>query len=445
MKPNGSTTHPTKPLTVNDTDETNKNQHFDNLIQRLNLECYYAKKMTKANFLLINKISFLGIQPRAERELPYCFLEKLLVLDYNLRFLVYRKPISNLSQAMAMTIQSERKVSRFEDFFMIKEEHLALVPTCIHPLDIQMAIFHCADDFTRQFILTKLSICQFSLPFLVPNPCNSQLEFPLWSLGQIRKSWRVVEKIGWETKFNYDNQLISSEPTHIVSFIRIGDFVSTSKSQILNLLLSKGKHDHFFHNGFGKGNKNCLLIAGMVEISWLCPGRRAEDRFENCIAFTNLHGNAEVHEKQVKFLHEVSSVTVILLSASESASGSAKMNTSILHEFWNSHKPLICLFENVENTPDEKYVPHKVRIGIKNLNKVELADKITAALAQLLKESSSPCSLNNCAKTARKYGFIVDEDQRHFQKSRQHCRSLKKSEIISDKRKPTASSGTAMA
>ena len=88
-------------------------------------------------------------------------------------------------------------------------------------------------------------------------------------------------------------------------------------------------------------------MAGMVEICWFCPGGRAEDRFENCIAFTNLHGNAEIHEKQAKFLHEVSSVTVLLLSASENGSGSAKMHTSTLHKFWNPLKPLICLFENV--------------------------------------------------------------------------------------------------
>ncbi|GAB1292507.1 Interferon-induced very large GTPase 1 [Apodemus speciosus] len=423
MKPNGSTTHWAKPQTINDTEETNKNQCFDDLIQRLNLECYYAKKMTKVNFLLINKISFLDIQPTAERELPYCFLEKLLALDYNLRFLVYRKTISNLSQAV--TIESERNLSRFEGFFMIKEGHSAPIPTYIHPMDIQMAIFHCADDFTRQFILTKLSICQFALPFLVPNPHNSQVEVPLWSLGQIRKSWKEVKKLGWETKIkNYDNQLISSQPTHIVSFIRIGNFVSTSKSQILNLLLSKGKHDHFFHDHFGKNNKNCLLMAGMVEICWFCPGGRAEDRFENCIAFTNLHGNAEIHEKQAKFLHEVSSVTVLLLSASENGSGSAKMNTSILHKFWNPHKPLICLFENVENILDEKYAPNKVRIGIKNLNKVELADKITATLTQLLKESASPCSLNNCANIARKYEFIIDENQRHLQEAGRKADSI---------------------
>ena len=208
-----------------------------------------------------------------------------------------------------------------------------------------MAIFHCADHFTRQYILTKLSICQFALPLLVPNPCNFQIEFPLWSLRQIRRSWREVEKIGWEKKIrSYNNQLISWQPIHTVSFIRIGKYASTSKSQILNSLLSKSKHDHFFLHHSREDSNRCLLVDGMVEICWFCSGGRAEDRFENCIAFANLHGNAEIHERQVSFLQEVSSVTVILLATSDFDI----MNSSLLLEFWNSPKPLICLFENAE-------------------------------------------------------------------------------------------------
>ncbi|XP_051679343.2 interferon-induced very large GTPase 1 isoform X1 [Oryctolagus cuniculus] len=410
-----STSYPRDLQPSSDKEVTVKNQYFPQLLKRLNLEDYYPKKMNKVDSFLINKTSFLSIQPRDEKELPYHFLEKLLVLDCHLRYLVYRSnidTISSVSQTLTTT-ESESKLSTFEDFFIIKEAYSTTIQTCIHPMDIQMVIFHCADDFTRQYILTKLSICQFALPLLVPNPFNSQIEFPLWSLKQVRRSWKEVEKIGWEKKIrSYDNQLISWQPMHIVSFIRIGKFVSTSKSQILNSLLSKGKHDNFFHHHFREGNKSCLLMEGIVEICWFCPGGRAQDRFENCIAFTNLHGNAETHEKQVKFLHEVSSVTVILLSMSDIE----KMNNSILHEFWNSPKPLVCLFENVENIMDENSA-HKVRIGIKNLNKVELAEKMTATLTRLLKKSSSPCSLSNCANIARKYKFIIDEEQRDCQEA----------------------------
>lgn len=362
--------------------------------------------MTKVNTLLINKTSLCDTQPNAEGELPVCFLEKLLVLDYHLRYLVYRGNIDTVSTG-PQTLKPAEVGRTFEDFFIIKRTKSTTAQTYIHPMDIQMAIFHCADDFTRQYVLTKLSICQFALPLLVPNPCISQIEFPLWSLRQIRRSWKEVEQIGWEKKIkNYNNQLISWQPTHTVSFISFGNCVSTSKSQILNSLLSKGKHDHFFYYHPREDNNRCLLTEGMVEICWFFPGGRAEDRFESCIAFTNLHGNAEIHERQVRFLQEVSSVTVILLSTS----AFDKMNNSLLLEFWNSPKPLICLFEDVENIMEENSV-HKVRIGIKDLNKVELADKITATLSQLLKKSGSPHSLSDWANIARKYEFIIDENQ----------------------------------
>nr|XP_008542144.1 PREDICTED: interferon-induced very large GTPase 1-like [Equus przewalskii] len=418
---NESAPYPRDPQPSNDKEVTTKNQYFHDLIRRLNLDSYYPKKMAKVNSLLINKTSLHGTQPRAETEPPFCFLEKLLVLDYHLRYLVYRGNIDTIS-TVSQTLRTTEQERTFENFFIIKETQSNAVQICIHPMDIQMAIFHCADDFTRQYIFTKLSICQFALPLLVPNPCNSQIEFPLWSLRQLRRSWREVEKIGWEKKFrNYNNQLISWQPIHIISFIRVGNYVSTSKSQILNALLSKGKHDHFSSHHSREDNNRCLLIDGMVEICWFCPGGRAEDRFENCIAFTNLHGNAEIHERQVKFLQQVSSVTVILLSTSNFD----KMTSSLLLEFWNSPKPLICLFENAENIMDENSA-HKVRIGIKNLNKIELADKITATLTQLLKKSGSPYSLSDWANIARKYEFIIDEDQRGCQEAG------KKADILMD-------------
>ena len=40
---------------VNNKEEIIQNQHFPDLIKRLNLESYYPKKMTKVNSLLINK------------------------------------------------------------------------------------------------------------------------------------------------------------------------------------------------------------------------------------------------------------------------------------------------------------------------------------------------------------------------------------------------------
>ena len=127
----------------------------------------------------------------------------------------------------------------------------------------------------------------------------------------------------------------------------------------------------FFYHHSREDNNRCLSIDGMVEICWFCPDGRAEEKLENCIAFTNLQGNAEIHERQVKFLQEVSSVTVTLLSTSDFD----RMNSSLLLEFRNKPKRLICLLENVENIGDIDM------IGVRRIrNSISSEKKETRAL-----------------------------------------------------------------
>ncbi len=64
----------------------------------------------------------------------------------------------------------------------------------IHPMDVQMAVFHCADGFLKQLMVTKLSQCQYALPLLVPDPVTQKIGFPLWTFRQINKSWKMRNK-----------------------------------------------------------------------------------------------------------------------------------------------------------------------------------------------------------------------------------------------------------
>lgn len=183
-------------------------------------------------------------------------------------------------------------------------------------MDIQMAILHCADHFARQYILDKLSICWFALPLLIPNPLTAQIEFSLWSLSQIRRSWQQAGKSIKGEKDNYNNQRMCHVSVPIVSFIRVGNGFSASKSQIMNYLLSERKHDVFFHWHCKGSSRDCLLMGGVVEVAWFCPGGEEPDRFNNCLTFTNLHGDAKEYQKQLVFFQEVSSIIVVLLSTS---------------------------------------------------------------------------------------------------------------------------------
>lgn len=68
--------------------EAIKNEAFLELLQHL--EHYYPKRMSRATFHLIHKTSVYNTQSCSEKELPFYFLQKLLTLDYGLRYLVFK-------------------------------------------------------------------------------------------------------------------------------------------------------------------------------------------------------------------------------------------------------------------------------------------------------------------------------------------------------------------
>lgn len=393
---------------------------FLNLLQCLGLEHYYPKKMSRANFHLISNTSVYNTQPSSERELPLYFLQKLQVLDYGVRYLVFRNDENTQNQVYPSASNKENEAfDPYEDLF--EDSNTPVNPSDanprphIHPMDIQMAILHCADDFARQYILSKLSICQFALPLLIPNPCNSQIEFTLWSLSQIRRSWQEAR----EEKINYKNKQMCRVSTPIVSFVRVGNGFSASKSQIMNCLLSKRKHDVFFHRHCRGSIKDCLLMGGVVEICWFCPGGEDEDRFNNCLTFTNLHGDAKEHKKQLSFLQEVSSLIVVLMSTSDDN----KENRKIVHDLSQSPRPLICLLDNKENnmTNNSK---QKVIIGLRNRNEAELTEELVTTIRRLLELSDTTLSLEDCTPIARKQGFLIDEDQRECKEAKEKAEVL---------------------
>nr|XP_051684014.1 interferon-induced very large GTPase 1-like [Oryctolagus cuniculus] len=406
--------------------EVIENGPFLDLLQRLGLEHYYPKRMSRANFHQIYNTSVCNSQPSSEQDLPFYFLQKLLMLDYSLRHLVFKDDRDTDHQVDSGASNQENEDSDpYEDFF--KDGPSSTKPsatksyqptkTHIHPMDIQMAIFHCADDFARQYILTKLSICQFALPLLVPNPCTSQIEFSLWSLRQIRRSWQQVSK-SLAGKNNYKNQQMCCVSTSIVSFIRVGNGLSASKSQVMNCILSKHKHDVFFHRHCRGSTKDCLLMGGVVEIYWFCPGAGNENRFDNCVTFANLHGDAKEHKRQISFLQEISSLIVVLMSVSDDN----EENRKIVRDLYKSSRPLIFLLDDKEKTM-AKNPGQKVSIGIRNRNEAELTEEITTAIRRLLQPITTALSLEDCSQIARKQGFLIDEDQRDCKEAKKKAQT----------------------
>nr|XP_054508975.1 interferon-induced very large GTPase 1-like [Agelaius phoeniceus] len=388
------------------------NQEFLQLLKRLGLESHYPRKMGMGDFRTICKTSLQDGPPSQDKELPLYFLHKLLTVDYQVRYLTcWDDTNPKLSALPETTIKDCKRSDTFEQFFSDLEEAAhehASRDSHVHPMDLQMAVFHCADDFLRQSLATKLAFCQLALPLLVPNPSTSRIEFPLYTLSQIQRSWKEVDKSGKQAQAkSFSNKLIFQAQTPIVSFIRIGSSASSSKSQLLNALLSKRKHDTFFHRHCRGSTRERLLMEGLVEIAWYCPGGSPNDTFERCVAFCNLRGDARDHGAQLQFLQEISAVNMALVSDWEHMDNRAK---KLLQGLWQSQRPLVCLLTEKENVAAGQ-ASKTIKIGIKNRNEAELMEQLTKTIGNLL-EGSNPCfSLEACVDKARQHGFVVDADQ----------------------------------
>ena len=138
-----------------------------------------------ADVLVINPSSPRQQETLTEKELVCIFLQKLLAMDYTCRSTMVKESSDH----------THVEDSSFDDFF---EENTTTadsgnLQSHVHPMDLQMAVFHCSDAFLQQYMVSKLSLCQYALPFLVPNMITNEIECPLWAFRQIKKSWRSTD------------------------------------------------------------------------------------------------------------------------------------------------------------------------------------------------------------------------------------------------------------
>ncbi|XP_073448244.1 interferon-induced very large GTPase 1-like [Aquarana catesbeiana] len=406
-----------KNSTKNDitTDYSSMDKDFLLLLKRLDLEKYYPEKMKNADFHKICQPSLFEEQISEEKQLPLHFLQKLLILDYRARY-VQCEFTSEPAHPKVRSIQEEENMDTtdfLEQFLDVDEnedfeQQNANSEQPIHPMDVQMSIFYCANDFMRQYLCTKLSFCQFALPLLVTLPSTSTIEFPLWAFQEVKKKWKNKSGESFD-------KFIKKTDVPIISFIRIGPS-STSKSQLMNWLISKQRHDIFYHRHCRGSTQNALLMNGVTEVAWYCPSGKEDDTFDDCIAFTNLHGDAREHDQQVKFLEEISSIIVILFTELDTK------GKELLQWLLKSSKSLICLRADKEKCPPTKGT--KVQIGIKKRNEAELLQQISKTIQSLFAISKEKYSLDKCASIARKHGYVVDENKKQCKQGKEQAEVL---------------------
>ncbi|KAK9978770.1 hypothetical protein ABG768_020509, partial [Culter alburnus] len=393
-------------------EETKKLKH---IFHRLNLEDRLLNKLRVADVLQITKHSLQSNESCAEEELIQNFIQKLLMMNYRARCIKTKETNEQNHTQQRDKESFEDESDIFDVFQEIPLSNKGISQSeQIHPMDVQMAVFHCADGFLKQLMVTKLSQCQYALPLLVPDPFTQEIEFPLWTFRQINKSWKIRNT----NEITSQTQLIYKAETPMVSFFRFGS-VSSSKSQLMNSLINE-RHNTFFHRNCPGSSRTRVLMDGVVEIAWFCPSGKNMDKFTDCVAFCNLHGDAGDHEKQLQILTEMTSVNVVLLTRLDRNDRHA---TKIQNLFRN-RKPLICLFTEDECTVTEMR-KGKYKIGLKERNQSDVSEELRKVISDCLLESSSTFRLEDVSKHSEiRVDKEDDEDCRRGREAAQQMMSL---------------------
>ncbi|ROL43142.1 Interferon-induced very large GTPase 1 [Anabarilius grahami] len=381
----------------------------NSLFDRLHLEGSHDHKLRAADVLQITEHSLQSIESCAEEELIQTFLQKLLMMNYRARYIKTNQTND--------TKQEDKDLSQ-DEFDIFDEMSLSNNGTTqserIHPMDVQMAVFHCADGFLKQLMVTKLSQCQYALPLLVPDPFTQQIEFPLWTFRQINKSWKTRNT---NNEITSQTQLIYKAETPMVFFFRFGS-VSSSKSQLMNSLINE-KHNTFFHRNCPGSSRTRVLMDGVVEITWFCPSGKNTDKFNDCVAFCNLHGDAGDHEKQLQILTEMSSVNVVILPRLDRNDRSAAKIQNVS----KNRKPLICLFTENELTLTETR-KGKYKIGLKDRNQSDVSEELIRAINECLSSSESSSTFRPEDVSKHSNIRIDEEDNEDCRRGREAAKQI---------------------
>jgi hypothetical protein len=335
-------------------------------------------------------------------QIPKYIVEKLMIVDYHAR--AFKLNHVNMEQAGATFDGSDDEDEAHE---VIKET--------VNPMDAFLAIIHCADDFLRQDLAIKLSGCQLSVPFLLPDPAQPSEKITMlrWALEGIKKSWKAAGVNNEHIRAQH--VFVLEHPFPIVSFIRVGTN-AFSKSVLLNKIMSdvNGYHDFFFHRDCKGGGVERKIVDGLVELCWYLPGERTCQAFQKEICFANLRGDARSYRKQLRVLTKVSSV-VFLLLPSDYPQQSTK---EILIETAKTEAKVVFVFKEGPQEDAKQYFDdfkreHRGKLSFLQKSTQANEDDFVETIRQKIERNintSKSMPLKEVASFAKDCGICLDEN-----------------------------------
>ncbi|XP_035852365.1 interferon-induced very large GTPase 1-like [Sander lucioperca] len=406
-----------KEKSVKMSEEIDRKKQYQTLLSRLHLQDKYQQKLTPADFLKIGP-PVKQDHDTSEKDLAHTFLQRLMMLDYRARYIPVRQDSPEVIHLKPdrefETVETDDDV--LDALYSTNVYSNQSKQTHVHPMDVQMAVFHCSDSFFKQNMITKLSQCQYALPLLVPDPVTMDIDCPLWTFRQIRKSWKITEFKDNSNIVTMKSLPICKAETAMVSFLRLGS-LSLSKSQLMNTLIND-RHNTFFNRNCPGSTKSRHLMDGVAEIAWYCPAGKPNDTFTDCIAFCNLHGDALSFEKQRDILTEKSSVNVVLVPTLEKGDTSS----AVISDLYRSPKPLIILIAD-NNCGAVQMKGGNYKIGLKDRSQSDVSEELKQVIGRILSGPHSSFQLETMTEVS---GIRVDEDDKVCQKGKSDAMKIVK-------------------
>ncbi|KAM4530994.1 LOW QUALITY PROTEIN: interferon-induced very large GTPase 1-like [Odontesthes bonariensis] len=380
------------------------------LLSRLHLQDKCPHKMSPADFLKIGP-PVRQSNDTLEKDLAHTFLQRLMTLDHRARYIPVLQDGSEVSHSESFPTSDTVDVDDgdLDSLFATSVDIDQSKQAHVHPMDVQMAVFHCSNSFLKQNMITKVSQCQYALPLLVPDPITMDIECPLWTFRQIAKTWKIASNQGKEdSKPIMKSMPICKAETPLVSFFRLGS-LSQSKSQLMNTLINN-RHSAFFHRNCPGSTKSRHLMDGVAEIAWYCPAGKPNESFNDCIAFCNLHGDSLSIEKQREILTEKSSVIVVLVPTL----GKKGRKWRVISALLESTTPLICLITD-DYCEAVQLKKEKYKLGLKDRSQSDVSEELKGIIRKLLSGPHKSFQLESMAEVS---GIRVDEDGTDCQKGK---------------------------
>ncbi|XP_046881374.1 interferon-induced very large GTPase 1-like isoform X2 [Hypomesus transpacificus] len=352
-----------------------------------------------------NKLTMEGVKQIGENVWPekvrthlpsqlQLFLKKLLMANMTAR---------NLKCCTGQQLSECRLASRNEPFG----------PKDINPLDLITALFLCSDGMLQQELSQKMSLCQFAVPLLLPNPETQQSTLMLWAMRDIVKQFRP-HCPGDQQEFV--EQGIVDTVLPMISFVRCGAS-SLSKSKFLNEVLSNSQQSHntFVHHNMRGGNIPKMICNGLVEISWYLPSGNANiDVFPEALALANLRGDLKDFPTQFTFLCQTSAALFVFCDDLD-------LNKSI-PDMKLKKKTKLFIVSNSQSMNNDKddfkkqtaeFQKYSAQFINRNqtMNDADLVEKLSLGITELLKAEPLKMKVDSIAKFASNFGILVDEDE----------------------------------